>query len=99
MPRLPKEMAASTRRANDVERAVLDLVEATLLVSQVGSEFVGIVVDVDKDGDGGIVQVASPVAVRARVDGRPLPLGEQVNLRLVEADPSSRQIRFQLLPR
>jgi exoribonuclease R len=99
MPRLPKEMAASTKRANDVERAVLDLVEATLLASQVGSQFVGVVVDVDKDGDGGIVQVASPVAVRARVDGRPLPLGEQVNLRLVEADPSSRQIRFQLLPR
>ena len=97
MPRLPAEMASSSRRANDVERAVLDLVEATLLATQIGQRFAGVVVDVDKDRDGGVVQVASPIAVRARVDGHRLPLGERVELVLVESDPTSRQLRFEIV--
>jgi exoribonuclease R len=91
---LPEIMSASGRRAGAVERACVDLVEAFLLRERVGQAFDAMVIDVDGRGEGGQVQLADP-AVIARCDGR-LPLGERVSVRLTQADPSTREVRFTL---
>jgi RNase II-type exonuclease len=51
------------------------------------------VIDVKRDRDGGTVQLADP-AVRGPLDGKNLPLGHRLRVRLVTADVSTRQIRF-----
>src|SRR5690606_33407038 len=85
LPLLPDLMAAASRRAGAAERACVDLVEAYLLRERIGQEFGATVIDVDERG-GGLVQLADP-AVIARCDGE-LPLGEQVTVRLVRAEPA-----------
>jgi exoribonuclease R len=95
---LPATMRESTRRARQYERAVLDLVEAEVLRDRVGETFAGMVVDVDdKDRTEGDVMVSDP-AVEARVvaTSGELPLGQDVQVRLVEADPERRKVRFEL---
>ncbi|MDP9398625.1 MAG: RNB domain-containing ribonuclease, partial [Actinomycetota bacterium] len=90
---LPTEMAEAQRRAATLERECLNLVEAVVLESAIGQEFDAVVVDVDDHG-GGVVQLCEP-AVRGRCEGAP-PLGEHVRVRLVEADPRARTVRFAL---
>jgi exoribonuclease R len=92
---LPKIMEASDKRARDVERECVNLVEATLLAPRVGEVFDAVVVDVadTAGGSGGLVQLRDP-AVRARCDGASLPLGEAVRVRLAAADPAKREVRF-----
>jgi exoribonuclease R len=96
---LPATMAASTRRANRYERAIIDLVEASVLQDRVGEMFDGMVVDVsDRDPRHGEVVIAEPAIeapVTAGSEG-PLPLGAEVAVRLVEADPTERRVRFAL---
>ncbi len=93
LPNLPAAMEAADRRAHALDRAVVDLVEATMLAGQVGETFEGVVVDADENR--GIVQITEP-AVRGRIDGAGLPLGERVTVRLTEADPAKRVVRFAL---
>lgn len=83
---LPATMAAATRRANAVERGVLDLVEALLLKGREGERFSGLVVDDD------LVQLSEP-AVRAKLPGAPPP-GSAVTVRLESADPAARKVAF-----
>ena len=96
---LPETMRASTRRASEYERAMLDLVEAAVLQHHVGRPFPAMVVQVnEKDPVVGEVMVSEP-AVEAKVrsgSGRPLPLGTDVTVRLVEADPVERKVLFEL---
>ncbi len=96
---LPQTMRASTRRANQYERAMLDLVEASVLRGHVGESFPAMVVQVhDKNPTVGEVMVADP-AVEAPVrsaDGVPLPLGTEATVRLAEADPATRSVLFEL---
>jgi exoribonuclease R len=98
---LPATMRESSRRANEYERDVLDLVEAAVLADQVGQQFPAMVVAVsEKDSTEGEVMVTAP-AVEARVrsgSGEPLPLGAEVQVTLVEADPVARKVRFELRP-
>lgn len=91
---LPEIMQSTGRRAGAVERASVDLVEAFLLRDRVGQTFDALVIDVDDKRQGGQVQLTDP-AVIARCDGQ-LPLGEQVSVRLAQADLSTREIRFTL---
>ena len=97
LPGLPATMQESARRAGRYENAVLDLAEATALAPRVGETFEGAIVEVEqKDPRQGEVMLRDP-AILARVEaGSALPLGEQVRVRLVEADPVSRRIRFEL---
>ncbi|KWX01792.1 Ribonuclease II [Carbonactinospora thermoautotrophica] len=95
LPRLPEEMERGERRADQVERACVDLVEATLLRDRVGEVFDAVVVDVDDGRPGGLVQLRDP-AVRARCDAESLPLGQPVRVRLTTADPGRREVRFAL---
>lgn len=92
LPELPKRMAEGDRLAGSLERECVALMEVIVLRDSVGREFDAVVVDV-RDGGGGTVQLADP-AVRASFDGV-LPLGEQVRVRLAEADATSRSVRFE----
>lgn len=94
LPAMPDIMQATGRRANAVERASVDLIEAFLLRDKVGQTFDAVVIDTDNRRQGGQVQLAEP-AVIARCDG-PLPLGEQVSVRLAQADLATREVRFTL---
>lgn len=90
LPSLPDVMAESDRRAGALERECVELMEAVVLRDAVGERFEAVVVEVR--GTGGTVQLADP-AVRAAFDGE-LPLGERVQVRLVEADVARRSVRF-----
>lgn len=94
---LPATMQASSQKASSYERAVLDLVEAAVLRPHVGQSFPGVVVAVDeKERTRGDVVIQEP-AVEAHVtSSSPLPLGTDVEVRLTEADPQSRTVRFEL---
>lgn len=92
---LPGIMARTGRRAGAVDRAVIDLVESFVLRDRIGQTFEAMVIDVDERRAGGQVQLADP-AVIARCDGGPLPLGERVTVRLAQADPGTREVRFTL---
>ncbi|MFI0373933.1 RNB domain-containing ribonuclease [Actinomadura sp. 1N219] len=93
LPELPEVMQRALRRAADIDHACVDLVEALLLRDHVGDVFDAVVVDVSADRSGGRVQLVSP-PVFGRCDGAALPLGEQVRVRLEEADPARRRVRF-----
>jgi hypothetical protein len=47
----------------------------------------------NRDHRGAVVQLVAP-AVLARVDGDELEPGSTVEVRLAEADPTTRQVRF-----
>ncbi len=93
---LPATMRGTGARAGQYERGVLDLVEAVLLRDRRGELFAAMVVDVDeRDPRRGQVMLRDP-AVGARVEGPgPLPLGTDLVVRLVEADPVRRVVRFE----
>jgi exoribonuclease R len=99
LPGLPETMRESARRANTYERELLDLVEAVVLRPRVGEEFPGMVVSVSADTPtSGEVMVTEP-AVEAKLEsgsGAPLPLGQEASVRLTEADPARRRVRFEL---
>lgn len=93
---LPATMRSTGARAGQYERGVLDLVEAVLLRDRVGEDFPAMVVDLDdRDPRRGQVMLRD-LAVAARVEGPTrLPLGTDVVVRLVEADPVRRAVRFE----
>ncbi len=88
---LPAIMTASDQRANAVDRACTDAVEAAVLQRRVGEEFAAVVVDVRDDGSGR-VQVLDP-PVLAKVTG-PVELGAALRVRLVSADVRARSVEF-----
>ena len=98
LPGLPATMAASDRRAGQYERAVIDLAESLVLAPRIGERFRASIVEVDhRDPLAGTVMLRD-LAIEARVEGtRPLPLGESVDVELVEADPARRRIGFRLV--
>ena len=93
---LPKTMDESGRRASRYESAILNLAEAGVLAPSVGRTFTGVITEVDREEPCfGSVVVRDP-AIEARVEGsQPLPLGRQVQVRLAEADPATRTVRFE----
>jgi len=90
LPELPELLSAADRRARELDRAGLDLAEALVLEPCVGRSFRAVVVDEE------VVQLADP-AVRAPCDGA-VELGAAVEVRLVESDPATRRVRFEVLP-
>lgn len=93
LPKVPALMADSDRRAGELERQCVALMEAVVLRDAIGAVFDAVAVEVRGNG-GGIVQLREP-AVRAACEGH-MPLGERVRVRLVEADVSARSVRFAL---
>ena len=94
LPTLPQEMDVSNRRAQQFESGVVSAVEAAVLEKSVGDTFEAVVVDLSEHHGGGTVQLRDP-AVTARCTGE-LPLGEEVLVRLTEADVQQRVVRFAL---
>jgi exoribonuclease R len=94
LPGLPETMERSNRRAQQYEAGIVSTVEAAVLEPRVGETFEAVVVEVDDDG-GGTVQLREP-PVTARCEGKILPLGERVDVRLELADVAKRQVRFVL---
>lgn len=88
-------MAEGTRRANTVERACVDLIEAALLEGRVGELFDAYVVDVQERDPAGTVHLRDP-AIVGRIEGgtAPLPLGERLRVRLTRAGPASKTVLF-----
>jgi exoribonuclease R len=94
---LPETMRGADRTAGQFEHATTDLLEAVVLAPRVGETFPAIVTSrEDHDMHAGTVMIQEP-AVETRIDAdRELPLGQRVTIRLVEADPATRRIRFEL---
>ena len=96
LPALPATMADADRRASRFERAVLDLVEAVTLAPRIGDVFDGSIVDVQRnDPRQGVVMLRDPAIEAPVASQSPLPLGDAVRVRLVEADPARRITRFE----
>ena len=97
MAELPDTMSSSSRRARQYENAVVDLCEAELLQGRVGERFPAVVVEVDDlDPLKGDVTIQDP-AIEATVTGSvDLPLGEEVSVELVQADPATRKVAFRV---
>jgi exoribonuclease R len=95
LPKLPAVMQASDRRASAAERGAVDLAEAVILSGHVGDEFDASVLDVDDDARAGTVVLDDP-PVRARCSGSLVP-GARVRVRLVEANPDKRSVRFEVV--
>ena len=93
---LPDAMERAESRANNVERAAIDLVEAVLLAGRVGQVFEAVVTDTDRDS--ATIQLAEP-AVRARTAAPGVSPGDTIKVRLVTAHPSARQVTFELVHR
>jgi exoribonuclease R len=91
LPLLPDAMAAAGRHERDLERAIVDTVEALILRPHVGETFDGTVLSVEKGRS--TVQLADP-AVTADLDGVDLSPGTALTVRLVDADPAARRVRF-----
>jgi exoribonuclease R len=88
---LPETMARAEQRANSVDRAVIDLAEAVVLAGREGEVFDAVVVDEDQRG--AVVQLVEP-AVLARVAAKRVDPGDDVRVKLDQADPATRTIAF-----
>jgi exoribonuclease R len=89
--RLPPVMARADARAGQIERAVVDLAEAALLAGREGERFSAAVVDVDARG--ARIQLTD-YPVIARIPATPVAPGLPLEVRLTEADPARRLVRF-----
>ena len=92
----PATMQESGQRASRYERTILDLVEAAVLHKHVGETFPGVVVSVEEDATRGRVVIQEPAIEAAVSAPHDLPLGTDVRVRLAEADPENRTVRFEL---
>jgi exoribonuclease R len=94
---LPQTMQEASHRSHAYENAVLDLVEAEVLHPHVGQKFAAVVVARDeKDQKRGDVVIQEPAVEGSVTSAEPLPLGTDVEVTLVEADPVRRTVRFEL---
>ncbi|HUQ14046.1 MAG TPA: RNB domain-containing ribonuclease [Novosphingobium sp.] len=90
--RLPAVMDAADAREGAVERAVVDLAETALLAGRVGEVFDAVVTD--RDERGARIQLGDWPVV-ARVDAHRIAAGDALRVRLAEADPVRRVLRFE----
>lgn len=91
LPQLPAVMSGADRAARALDRAGVDLAEALVLAPRVGERFRAQVVETGAKH--GVVQLREP-AVRARCAAPDLPLGQELEVELVTADPATRTVLF-----
>ena len=97
MDAIPDVMRDSGRKSHAYENAVLNLLEALTLRTEVGESFEGVVLEVEHDDERkGTVMVREPAVEAPVTSSSPLPVGEDVTLTLAEADPATRKVRFTL---
>jgi exoribonuclease R len=91
LPSLPDLMSGADRKAHEVDRMVVDLAEALVLQGHRGETFCGVVTEAEQGR--GVVQLREP-AVRARIEGADIPVGEEVDVRLSDVDVGKRRVAF-----
>jgi exoribonuclease R len=89
---LPEVMERADSVGSQVERAVIDLVEAIVLSGHEGQTFEAVVTDVDDRG--ARIQLCD-VAVVARVATRTAEPGDEIRVKLTAADVHARQVQFE----
>lgn len=89
--RLPEVMARADARAGQIERAVVDLAEAAMLQGREGEIFRAVVTDLGEQG-ARIQLCAAPVV--SRTTARDVVPGDAIHVRLDQADPTVRTVRF-----
>lgn len=89
---LPAVMQKADARSSQVERAVIDLVEAVTLHGCEGRVYDAVITDIDERG--ARIQLSDP-AVVARVNAHGVEPGDAVKVRLVAADPLKRTVDFE----
>lgn len=90
--RLPEVMDQASARSGQIDRAVLELAESIVLDGREGETFHAVVTDVDERG--ARIQIADP-AIVARTSRAGLEPGDEIDVRLVDADPPTRTVRFE----
>lgn len=96
LPGLPATMQSADRRANQYERAIVDLVEVMVMASHVGEIFDGTVVEMSREDPRiGVVMLREPAVEAPIVGTTALPLGADIRVKVVEADPGRRRLRFE----
>ena len=90
--RLPKVMDTADAREGAVDRAVIDLAETALLHGHEGETFAAVVTDLDERG--ARIQLCDRPVV-ARVAAHRVASGDDLRVRLVEADPVKRVLKFE----
>jgi VacB/RNase II family 3'-5' exoribonuclease len=92
---LPDTMRESGRRANQYENSVLNLVEAAVLAPRLGESFPAVIVEVDEEDDRrGEVTIQDPAIEAVVVGSTPLPVGQDVTVKLTTADVTARKVEF-----
>ena len=89
---MPAVMAKADAKANQVERAALDLAEAVVLRGREGEHFHAVVTDIDERG--ARLQICDP-AVVARIDSKSLAPGDELAVTLISTDIVQRRVVFQ----
>ena len=90
-PRVLKTMGRTSQLANTVDKACLNLTEATVLAPWVGHNFDGVTLQVN-DADEARIFIADP-PVLAPSHGAPGE-GTETKFSLVRADPAAREVAF-----
>ncbi len=89
--KLPKVMARADARANQIDRAVIDMAEAVMLAGREGESFDAIVTDI---GERGASIQLHDMPVTARVNASGLTPGDTLKVRLTMADARFRRVDF-----
>ena len=89
--RLGPVMDKAQARSGQVERAVVDLAEAAMLVGREGDDFEAVVTDLGETG--ARIQLCE-LPIVARTVARRVQPGERIVVRLESADPIKRLISF-----
>ncbi|HAP74773.1 MAG TPA: RNB domain-containing ribonuclease [Acidimicrobiaceae bacterium] len=90
--RLPEVMERADTLASRIERAVVDLAEAVMLHGHEGSVHRAVVVDDNEEVSR--IQLCD-LAVVANLKARGVQPGDEVRVRLVSADPTRREVKFE----
>jgi exoribonuclease R len=91
-PKLPPVMDHADDTSSQIERAVLELAEAALLTAQTQRTFPAVVTDVDDRG--ARIQLCD-LPVVSRVSIHRVEPGDDVRVRVVEADVATRTMKFE----
>lgn len=93
---LPTLMGRARTRESNLSTAIINYTEAMCLLDRIGQEFPAGVVDVDTERRRARIQLVEP-AVVTTMDAERLDLGSDVLVRLTDADPETRTIRFEVV--
>ncbi len=90
--KLPKIMARADARANQIDRAVIDLAETVMLDGREGESFAAVVTDVDERG---VRMQLCDLPVVTRIKAHQVQSGDELRVKLIDADPATRKMEFQ----